>query len=169
MLPKRGLRLVFLESFVRPFCSGVQVMFLAAPSVLGRAAVHFGGLVQVSAPLAQTLSSKSHLETTNSWVDEVLCVRGMTATRKKGGSAHCRAAGVPQRLHLSATATCACQDWVTVEMQVLCIAPGQCTPCWMGERWRGWGSAVEDGGCASSHLPVVRWCLLEILNEQLWF
>lgn len=34
----------------------------------------FGGLVQVSAPLARTLSSKSHLDTTNSWVNGVLCV-----------------------------------------------------------------------------------------------
>lgn len=74
MLPKRGLRLVFPESLVQPFCSAVQVMFLAAPAMPGRGAIHYGGLVQVSAPLAQSLSHKSHLYTTNSWVDEVLCV-----------------------------------------------------------------------------------------------
>lgn len=34
----------------------------------------FAGLVQVSGPLTWTLSSKSHLDITNGWVDEVLCV-----------------------------------------------------------------------------------------------
>lgn len=70
---KRGLRLVFPESLVQPFPPGVQVMFLAGLAVLGRATAVIGELMQVSGPLAQTLSCKSHLDTANRWMGEVLC------------------------------------------------------------------------------------------------